>query len=181
MRSPGAVGGSAAGSGDGAMSLVGAVSVLSMRWMGGQATVGAAGQPPAALVDRPMMGPAQQGQVGQVGGAAVEPVDQVVALAPGQRAVAVGEDTAAVADGQGGALGGVMTRLARPRSRGWRGAPPRVGGNTARAAWSRAVKGPSSPGSAARWGAWRWLGWRRTSTRVRAPSQASRRHALGSS
>src|SRR5215216_902162 len=105
MRSPGAVGGSAAGSGDGAMSLVGAVSVLSMRWMGGQATVGAAGQPPAALVDRPMMGPAQQGQVGQVGGAAVEPVDQVVALAPAQGPSAVGEDTAAVADREGGALG----------------------------------------------------------------------------
>ena len=53
-----------------------------------------------------MVGPAQQGQVGKVGGAAVEPVAQVVGLAPGQGALAAGEDTAAVADGQGSSLGG---------------------------------------------------------------------------
>ena len=53
-----------------------------------------------------MMGPAEEGEVGQVGGAAVQPGDQVVALAPGQGPVTVGEDTAAVADGQGAGLGG---------------------------------------------------------------------------
>jgi hypothetical protein len=58
-------------------------------------------------MDRPMMRPAQQGQVGQVGGAAVEPVEQMMGLAPGQRPGAAGEDTAAVADGQGGAVGGL--------------------------------------------------------------------------
>jgi hypothetical protein len=78
-----------------------------VRWGGGEATVGAAGQPPATFVDSPVVDPAQQGQVGQVGGAAVEPVAQVVGFAPGQGAVTVGEDTAAVADGQGVALGGL--------------------------------------------------------------------------
>ena len=78
-----------------------------VRWGGGEATVGAAGQPPATFVDGPVMDSAQQGQVGQVGGAAVEPVAQVVGFAPGQGAVTVGEDTAAVADGQGAALGGL--------------------------------------------------------------------------
>ena len=74
---------------------------------GGQLAVGSAGQPPPALMDRPVVGPAQQGQVRQVGGAAVQPVQQMMALTPGQGPVTVGEDTAAVADGQGGALGEV--------------------------------------------------------------------------
>ena len=78
-----------------------------MRWGGGEAAVGAAGQLPAALMDGAVVGSAQQGQIGQVGGAAMEPVAQVVGVAPGQGPLAVGEDTAAVADGQGGALGGV--------------------------------------------------------------------------
>jgi hypothetical protein len=86
------------GSGRGAVSSVG--------WGGGEGAVGGAGEWPAALVDRPMVGPAQQGQVGQVGRAAVQPVAQVVGLAPGQGPAAAGEATAAVADGQGGALGG---------------------------------------------------------------------------
>jgi hypothetical protein len=72
---------------------------VAVRWPSGR------GQLPAALVDRPMVGSAGQGQVGQVGGAAVGPVPQVVALAPGQGSGAVGEHTAAVADGQGAALG----------------------------------------------------------------------------
>ena len=78
-----------------------------MRWGGGQLAIRAAGQLPAALMDRPMMGSAQQGQIGQVGGAAMEPVAHMVGFAPGQGPLAVGEDTAAVADGQGGALGGL--------------------------------------------------------------------------
>ncbi len=53
-----------------------------------------------------MMGPAQQGQVVEVGGAAMEPVAEMVGFAPGRGPVAAGERTAAVADDQGGALGG---------------------------------------------------------------------------
>ena len=78
-----------------------------MRRGGGQAAIGAADELPAALMDGAVVGSAEQGQIGEVGGAAVEPVAQVVGVAPGQGSGAVGEDTAAVADGQGGALGGV--------------------------------------------------------------------------
>jgi hypothetical protein len=39
----------------------------SMRWGGGEATVGISGESPAALMDHPMMGPTEQGQIGQVG------------------------------------------------------------------------------------------------------------------
>ena len=79
----------------------------SMRWGGDQVAVGVAVKPPAALVHGPVMGPAQQGQVGQVGGAAMDPVAQMMGLAPGQGAGTVGKDAATVADGQGGALGGL--------------------------------------------------------------------------
>jgi hypothetical protein len=58
-------------------------------------------------MDRPMVGPAQQSQVGQVGGAAIQPVLDMVGLTPGQGAIAAGEDTAAVAHGQGDPLGGL--------------------------------------------------------------------------
>jgi hypothetical protein len=75
------------------------------RWGGAEAAVGAAGELPAALVDRPVMRSAQQGQVGQVGRATLDPVHQVVAFAPGQGPITVGEDAAAVAHGQGGPLG----------------------------------------------------------------------------
>jgi hypothetical protein len=51
------------------------------------------------------MSPAQQGQVGQIRWAAIQPVRYVMALTPGQRPVAVGEHTATVADRQGAALG----------------------------------------------------------------------------
>ncbi len=50
-----------AGQAAGRMSSVGGVS--SVGWAGGQAAVRVAGQPPAALVDRPVMGSAHQGQV----------------------------------------------------------------------------------------------------------------------
>jgi hypothetical protein len=36
-------------------------------------------------MDRPMMGPAQQGQIGQIGRATMEPVPQMMRLTPGQR------------------------------------------------------------------------------------------------
>ena len=142
-----------------------------------------------------MVGPAEQGQVGQVGGAAMQPVAQVVGVAPGQGPLAVGEDTAAVADRQGGALGGLddpggpadLQRLgggARPGSGA--AAASRLGaGPPARRSHSDEVG--VGPG---RWGRGRgrdgggrdggWGGWRVTSTRVTAPSQASRRQASGS-
>ena len=111
------------------MSPVGGMSP--MRWRGEQPAIWLSGQPPAALVHGSVVGPAQQGQVGQVGGAAVDPVAQMVGLAPGQRAGTVGEDAAAVADGQGGALGGLddpggpadLQRLGRgaPQGRGQQG------------------------------------------------------------
>jgi hypothetical protein len=69
----------------------------SVGWVGGQAAIGRTGQPPAALVDRPMMGPAHQGQVVQVGGAAIGPVDQMMALTPGKGPITVGEHTATTA------------------------------------------------------------------------------------
>jgi hypothetical protein len=74
---------------------------------GGQPPVGLSLPPPAALVDRPMMGPPHQHQVGQVGGAAVQPGPQTMGLTPGQRPSTAGDHTAAVAHGQGGALGGL--------------------------------------------------------------------------
>ena len=81
--------------------------VSSIRSSGAEPAVGSAGQLPAALMDRPMMGTAQQGEIPEVGRAAVDPVPQMMTLAPGQRPVAVWEDAAAVADGQGGPLGGL--------------------------------------------------------------------------
>ena len=89
---------------------VGCRRALGCRRCGGvavQLAVRAAGQLPAALMDRPVVGSAQQGQVGQVGGAAMEPVAHVVGFAPGQGPGAVREDTAAVPHRQGGALGGL--------------------------------------------------------------------------
>jgi hypothetical protein len=115
-------------------------------WGGGAAPVGAAGQLPAALLDLPVVGSAQQGEVGQVGRAAVEPVLQVVGFAPGQGPVTGREPTAAVADGQGGALAGWMTRVARPTSRGWLGRRPGSGQPGGRGR-SRARSPTSSPWS----------------------------------
>src|SRR5215211_4376741 len=93
--------------GSGGRGRVLSVRMLSVGWGGGQPSVGLVLESPAALVDRPMMGPAHQGQVVQVGRAAIQPVDQMMGLAPGQGAVTVGEDTAAVTHGQGGPLGGL--------------------------------------------------------------------------
>jgi hypothetical protein len=78
-----------------------------IRQGGTEPAVGSAGQLPAALMDGPMMGSAEEGQVGQVGRAAIQPVPQMVGVAPGQGSVTTGEDTAPVADGQGGPLGGL--------------------------------------------------------------------------
>jgi hypothetical protein len=126
------------GSGGGGVSSVG-----SLGWGGGQAPVGGAGGVPAAVMDGPMVRSAQEQQVGQVGGAAIQPVPQMMSLTPGQRAVAAREDTAAVADGQGGSLGGLDDPGGPAGVQGWLGAPPRTGGNRAAAVRSRAATPPS--------------------------------------
>ena len=65
-----------------------------------------------------MVGAADHGEVREVGGAAVDPVPEMVGVAPGQGPVAVGEDAAAVADGRAERWAGWMTRVLRPTSRG---------------------------------------------------------------
>src|SRR5215204_4998241 len=77
----------------------------SIRWSRSEAAVGSAGELPAAVVDGPMMGPADQGQVVQVGGAAIQPMPHMMGLTPGQGTGTAVEDTATVADSQGAALG----------------------------------------------------------------------------
>ena len=185
-----------AGSGCGGMSSVG--GVFSVGWGGGQPAVGVAGQPPPSLMHRAVVGSADQGQVVQVGGAAMQPMLEMVGFAPGQGSRAAGEDTAAVADDQGGALGGGddsggaadLQGLGGAAPKGWGEAPGRrleQGGQAALVTqavrWSgrsRLVPWPSWPGSW--WSWWCWsVRWRVTRTRVTAPSQASRRQASGSS
>jgi hypothetical protein len=85
----------------------GVSSGWSMRWDGSQPPIRPAGQPPAPLMHRPMMRPTQQGQIDQVGGAAIQPMLNVVGFTPGKRPLAVGEHTAAVTHSQGKALGGL--------------------------------------------------------------------------
>jgi hypothetical protein len=107
-------------------------SGLSMRWGGGQAPIRVAVKPPAPLMHRPMMGPAHQGQVRQVGGAAMEPVDQMMGFAPARGPITASDGAATVADDQGVALGGVhdpggaahLQRLGRGPTQG-RGQQPR--------------------------------------------------------
>src|SRR5215211_7412641 len=93
--------------GSGGRGRVLSVRMLSVGWGAGQPSVGLVLESPAALMDRPMMRSAHQDQVVQVGRAAIQPVDQMMGLTPGQGAVIVGEDTAAVAHGQGDPLGGL--------------------------------------------------------------------------
>jgi hypothetical protein len=58
-------------------------------------------------VDEAVVVPAEEGEVVEVGGAAVEPVDEpVVGLAPDRRGVAAGEQASPVAFGERAALGG---------------------------------------------------------------------------
>jgi hypothetical protein len=87
-------------------------------WGGGQPTISLADQPPAPLVDRPMMRPAQQRQPGKT-----QPLSRTA------RAVRWAACT---------------TRVARPTSSGWVGEPPRAGGSSATAARSRSANGSVS-------------------------------------
>ena len=121
------------GSGDTGMSPGGGMSPI--RWRGGEAAVGTSLQLPAALVHGPVVGPAEQGQIRQVGGAAMQPVAQVVGVAPGQGPLAVGEDTAAVADGQSGALAGLDDPGGPSDLQG-------LGGGAAKGRWEQPLGGP---------------------------------------
>jgi hypothetical protein len=56
-------------------------------------------------MDGPVMGPAEEGEIPEVGGAAVDPVPQMMGVAPAQGPITAWEDTATVAHGQGGPLG----------------------------------------------------------------------------
>jgi hypothetical protein len=67
---------------------------------------------PALLVHRSMVWPAQGNQVVELGGTAVRPVDDVVAIGPRRRAVAPREAAALVAEVQRGA------DMGRDRARG---------------------------------------------------------------
>jgi hypothetical protein len=77
----------ATGSGEGGVSSVvtGMSPGSSKRWGGGEATVGISGESPAALMDHPMMGPTEQGQIGQVGPGRVQSAggDQQDRFGPG--------------------------------------------------------------------------------------------------
>ena len=109
---------------------------------------------PAALMDRPMMRPAHQRQVGQIGRATMQPMPQMMRLTPSQRPRTAGEHTATITHRQDGPLGGPTTRLARPTSNGWVGAPPRTGVTTP----PRPAAAPPSP-RRRRWGRGRrWAG-----------------------
>src|SRR5215207_2749731 len=109
-------------------------------------------------MDGSVVGPAQQGQIRQVGGAAVEPVPQMVGVAPGQGPFTVGEDTAPSRTARAARWAGWTTRVVRPTSSGWVGAPPRIRGSRAVAAWSRAAS-RSVPLRSWGWGGGAPLGW----------------------
>jgi hypothetical protein len=125
--------------GRGVVCSVGGWSVAGCRmwWGGGQPAVVLALEPPATLVDRAVVGPAQQDQVDQVGGAAVQPVDQMMGVTPGQGPLAVGEPTAPVAHRQGDPLGAGHDPAGPPDLQRLAGAPPSVRGSRAVAARSQ--------------------------------------------
>src|SRR5829696_5692011 len=77
----------------------------SIRWGGAEPPVRAADEPPAAPMDGPMMGPTDQREVVQVGGATIQPMPHMMTLTPGQRPATAGEDTTTVPHSQGAALG----------------------------------------------------------------------------
>jgi hypothetical protein len=93
-----------------------------IRWGGGEPPIRRAGQLPAGFVDGPMMGPTEQGQVGEVGGAAVQPADQMMPFAP-QASGRVQSGTTQPPSRAARVVcwPGAMTRLDRPRLSGWLG------------------------------------------------------------
>ncbi len=155
-------------SGRGELSSVGVSSVagLSIRWGGGQATIGTPAESPAAVMHGPVVGPAQQQQVGQVGGVAVQPVPPVVGLAPGKGSRAVGEDTAAVAHGQGAGLGRADDPGGPAQRQGLAGRPTQDPGGAGRPRFGAGPPTPRPPGHperrcrpGPRWGGeGRWAG-----------------------
>jgi len=175
--------------------------VSSVGWGGGEGPVGLAVQPPAALMHRMMMPAAHQHQVPQIGGAAVEPVAQVVGVAPGHRPVTPREPATTVAHRQRGPLRGGdhpggAAHLQRLRwgttkdrwQQGHRGMESgcQPGGRVVVAGfrggspspqcsdagcWPASQPGWPSPPSRSGW----WWRSRVTSTRVTVASQASRR------
>ena len=72
----------------------------------------------------------------------MDPVLQMMSFAPGRGALAVREDAAAVADGQGDPLGGLDDPAGPADLQGWVGAPPRTGGSRVAAARSQAATPP---------------------------------------
>jgi hypothetical protein len=88
------------------------------------------------------MGPAHQGQVGQIGRATMQPMAQMMASHQASGRSQPG-NTATVTNGQSGALGGLDDPGGPPTSSGWVGAPPRTG-SSATAARSRSANGSVS-------------------------------------
>jgi hypothetical protein len=74
-------------------------------------------------MNRPMMRPTQQGQVGQVSRATIQPMDQMMGFAPGQRPITTRKDTAPVTHSQGGALGRLDDPAGPPHVQGLAGSP----------------------------------------------------------
>ena len=66
--------------------------VFSVWWGGAEAAVGSADEPPAAVMDGPVMRPTDQGEVVQVGGATIQPMPHMMAFTPGQGAAAAGDE-----------------------------------------------------------------------------------------
>src|SRR4029453_10488374 len=75
-------------------------------WGGGELAIRPSDEPPPPLMLGPMMSPADQGQVVQVGRATIQPMPHMMSFTPGQRPRTAWEDTTTVTDGQGGPLGG---------------------------------------------------------------------------
>ena len=127
----------------------------SVGWGGGEAAIGLAAQAPAAFVDGAVVGPAEQSEVGQIGGATVEPVAQMVGLTPGQRPGTTGKDTATVADGQGRALSGLDDPAGPPDLQ-------RLGRRTTQDRWQQGHRDleprPQPFRSIEIIGDWRWMG-----------------------
>ena len=111
------------------------------------AGVGVEVQPPAVFVDEAVVESAEQDQVGQAGRAAVGPMGEVVAVAPGRGPVAPGESAVLSRSSTARRSAVGTTRLSRPMSRGWLREPSTTGMMPASQASRRAVSAQiGSPG-----------------------------------